>query len=359
MFNMRANGFTLENVYWEGYADGVGNKNIYLGCHVDYNSDYVDLLWRFPINITNVSFQTRTPANVNLRRGGVVTINGLSLGGGGFVELGNSDEGIIVLHGEDTIIGSSDIRFFKVGGADADLERYSGTFESSPAPTATTAVLPSDAIASSSTEGAHDGSLIELTGGTGAGQWKRITAYTVVGGTGSDHEITVDSDWSPVPDGTTTYAINCTNIRCDNNAVGKNWGIARKRVSDEIIDGPSESKLWRVRIWPIVTGAEETARYESVIVTIKATTHAGSSPGFGRWDFLFDNKSIPSRGVAGPFLLHESPHRLGRKMTLALSDIRVDPGATAGPGWFEFTMQCTTEENAVALFCEAESIGAN
>lgn len=356
MFNCRAMGFTLDNVYWEGYADGVGNKNIYLGAHVNIDSKYEDLLWRFPITIRNTSFHTRTPANVNIRRGGVVTINGFCLGGGGYVELGNSNEGIVSLNGTDSIIGASSVNLFKIGGDDTDYERFSGAITSA---TATTATLPTAITESSGDEDFHKGSLIHITGGTGAGQNRRITAYTVVGGGGSDHVITVDT-WDTTPDATSTYEINCTNLYCgDAQAVGTNWGIARKRLTDQETDGDADLYPYRVRVHPIVRGGEESTRYESVLVTILATTQAGTTPGFSKWEYLFEVKSVPSRGVLGPYLLNQTPQRKDRIMTLDISDVLIDGDVTAEPAWFEFTLTMTTEENAIAIFCQAESIGAN
>jgi len=54
----------------------------------------------------------------------------------------------------------------------------------------------------SSVNGFYDGYTIALVGGTGAGQVRKVTAYS-----GATRTATVDRNWDVMPDGTTTYVL--------------------------------------------------------------------------------------------------------------------------------------------------------
>lgn len=248
-----------------------------------------------------------------------------------------------------TVAGSTD--------ADTDLERFSGT---ATAGTATTITLPTGATESSDAELFHIGSLIQLTGGTGAGQNQRITGYTVVGGGGSDRIATVAA-FAPAPDDTTTYEINCTNFYADSQSaqISTQRGFVRKPLlGQNVLDGDTNLYPMRIRVHPRIIDVEGT-RYPSILFRVDAVTESVSMPGYGRWEWLLNYKNIPSRGVTAPFLFNEFPHQTGREMTADISDVLISPAAGAAPAWLEFTVTMTSVENGTAVWGQAETMGVS
>lgn len=70
------------------------------------------------------------------------------------------------------------------------------------------------AAAASSNDGEYAGQNLTLTGGTGSGQTRRIIQYI-----GASRVAVVDSPFSPVPDGTTTYTATGSTTAVDDNQI--------------------------------------------------------------------------------------------------------------------------------------------
>jgi len=81
----------------------------------------------------------------------------------------------------------------------ADTGLQSANSDTLQSATASTAVLATGALAVNSY---YNDQNLYLTGGTGAGQCRRISAYT-----GSTRSATITPNWNTTPDGTTTYAV--------------------------------------------------------------------------------------------------------------------------------------------------------
>lgn len=252
MFNCRALGFTLKNVYWEGYADGAGNKNIYLGMNSTFAAKYVDLLRRFPISIENVSFHTRTAPIVSIIRAGTVVINGFSLGGSATLELGNSTEGIDQISGLETVSGYvgairqwDPIQLWPQISrpqhwCNAEYTEYTGNAVSG---SGTSVVIEDHTLADDDI----NGYLIEITSGTGIGQVRVITDYD-----NGTLTATIGAAWTTPLDGTSVYRISIYNCNAtDMRYYGQAYRYNKLRShlwGGDVLGGELDLRTRRLRV---------------------------------------------------------------------------------------------------------------
>lgn len=144
----------------------------------------------------------------------------------------------------------------------------------------------------SGTTGFYNQAFVRITGGTGVGQIKRITAYNA-----STKVATVDSAWATVPDSTSTYSIESSDI-----------GFA--------LDGITGSLKYLNTSWPgkpvtrkitIVSGSQvqiNIGQNDYISPTQPSATLYGMFVG----DSLWDGTAGP---LAQPIMAHQIANRLG------------------------------------------------
>lgn len=107
---------------------------------------------------------------------------------------------LIIRHAETCVPGVGNCDPVVAGRLYVQSSRCAAEFNAGTAVTATSSSITLSSNASAAT-GTYTGMMLYTTGGTGAGQYRSVSAYN-----GSTNVATISTPWSIIPDSTTTYA---------------------------------------------------------------------------------------------------------------------------------------------------------
>ena len=172
---------------------------------------------------------------------------------------------------------------FKSYVSDINIATLSGT-TSTAAPTTITFVDSTNKF--SQVNDAYIGVVISITGGTNAGDIRKITAYN-----GTTKTATVDSAFTVTPDGTSTFSLlfNTKDIesivkagagytltaKSNINSSGKVSGIA---TGDTIFENPGAPEMLFTLGYPYVASVIDSSYISSKVFRSKAFTNVGGTP---------------------------------------------------------------------------------
>ena len=169
--------------------------------------------------------------------------------------------------------------------------------------------------AASGVDGAYDGMTVRITGGTGSGQERKISAYV-----GATKVATVSAAWSVAPDATSVYDVIDRPNGCYNVFAGKSpcqdkpnyvLGVKTIKFCSRGMKAPA-GELVRPYIEKDQVAATEIDPTKGLAVRSKTTFTLTDEPARDDLDKYVDDRAAPAQGTYMQRLLARNPNAVGR-----------------------------------------------
>lgn len=231
--------------------------------------------------------------------------------------------------------------------------QYTGTADASS--TGTVLVTDSDF---GTADGDLVGYLVEITGGTGAGQESYCTNWVA-----STKSATIAGTFSPAPDGTSQFRIHRYTVDVDyapDWEVVNRWGKARMQLWGADTSDGETSRSRRVRIYPGQGQpfATSNPRYSAGLIDLFHLYQTGAGiPQFDVWRFMFAHKNVATASIQGPqpvsrIMLDPGLNKL---YSLDVEDVVIDMSGSSD--WLEFTVVFGSEVTNHAMWANLDMFG--